>query len=90
MLSLLYVLLTDGYGKLILEPLPLSMLLLLPSSGMAGPAILCDDDEMRWDDDEARLMRSLEERSRTRSGSAPSSLEPDERVLCERLLLWRR
>jgi hypothetical protein len=73
-------LLTVGYGKLILEPLPLSMLLRLPSSGIAGPAIL-------WDEDEVRLMRSLEERSRT---PATSSLEPDERLLCGRLLLWRR
>lgn len=85
MLSLLYVLSTEGYGRLTLELFADPMLLLLVISGTT--AILCDFEVM--DDDEARLMRSLEERSRGRSCSSSSSLSADERVLRDLMLLWR-
>lgn len=86
MLSLLYVLSTEGYGRLVLELFaePSSDLLIISGT----TAILCDFEAV-VDDDEVRLMRSLEERSRGRSCSVSSSLEADERVLRLLMLLWR-
>lgn len=81
MLSLLKDLSTEGYGRLVLDVFALSISERRVSSGIVA-AILYDDDEVR-------LMRSLDERSRIRSGSASSSLDPDERVLRDLVLLWR-
>ena len=78
MLSLLYDLSTDGYGRLIRDPVPLSMDDLRCSSGIVlETAILgggggccgcgcgcgCECDLVECDADEVRLMRSLEDRS---------------------------
>ena len=73
MLSLLYDLSTDGYGRLMRDPVPLSMDDLRCSSGIVLEAAIlggcgggCDlvDDLVECVADEVRLMRSLEGRSR--------------------------
>ena len=82
MLSLLNVLSTEGYGKLVLELFALPNSLLLIISGTTAILEL-------WDDDGVRLMRSLEERSRIRSCSESSSFDADERLLWDLVLLRR-
>ena len=83
MLSLLYVLSTEGYGKLILELFVEPRELRRVISGTM--AILCDLEVM--EEEEVRLMRSFEDRSRRRSCSDSSSLDADERVLRDLVLL---
>lgn len=91
MLSFAYVLECDGYGKLILEVLSEPNEPRRPISGTT--AILCDLEAC----EEARVEVEVEVRTRSEEGRlgrggfsvSSSSLEADERVLRERLLLWR-
>lgn len=91
MLSFAYVLECDGYGKLILEVLSEPNEPRRPISGTT--AILCDLEAC----EEARVEVEVEVRTRSdeerlgRGGFSvsSSSLEADERVLRERLLLCR-
>ena len=90
MLSFAYVLECEGYGKLMRDVLSEPNEPRRPISGTT--AILCDLDacEEASVDDEVEVRTRSEDGRRGSGGfSESSSLEADERVLRERLLLWR-